>query len=336
MERNYLLDKVLGGIYGQALGDAFAMPAMLRPEVTKKRFGRINEFLDAPDDHPAHHGLKAGTITDDTQQAMSIARTLIKERKISVAGAAEAIVNWYDMVDGDNNDYVGPSTRKAVMKLKKGYDPQTTGVQGDTNGGAMRISPIGLINPGNIEQTVLDTATACTPTHNTDVAISGASAIAGAISYAMTKNSTFNDIFNNAKRASILGLKYGSPWMGASIYKRIDLAINLAEQNKDIYDRLVDIYDIIGCGLLTSEAVPAAFGVFHIAGGDIIKCAQYASILSGDADTIAAMACAIAGAWNGFNRIPHNFVKKLDDVNNMWNFREIAEGITDLAMERLK
>jgi ADP-ribosylglycohydrolase len=332
MEKDYLMDRVLGGIFGQAFGDAFAMPSMLRPEVTKSRYGRIIDFLDAPDDHPAHHGLKAGRITDDTEQALSLALIIIEHGKITVEGASKAIINWYDLIDGDNNDYVGPSTRKAVAKLKKGADPLTTGTQGDTDGGAMRISPIGLINPGNIEKAVFDTSIACTPTHNTDVAISGAAAIAGAISYAMTPNSTFEGIIKAGKDASILGLNYGAPWMGASIAKRIDLALQLVNQDKEVYECLVDVYDLVGCGLLTSEAVPAAFGVFYLAKGDIIKCAEYAAMLSGDADTVGAMACAIAGSWKGFSLIPDRFVKKLEEVNKPWNFKQIAEGITSIAI----
>jgi ADP-ribosylglycohydrolase len=330
----YLYDRILGGLYGQAFGDSFGIPAMLRPSETRKRFGWITTFLDAPDDHPAHHGLKAGRITDDTEQALSLATVIIKEQGISVTGAAKAIIAWYDRVDGDHNDYVGPSTRRAVGKLKQGYDPRLTGRQGDTDGGAMRISPVGLINPGNLERAVSETATSCIPTHNTDVAISGAAAIAGAISTAMLQGSSLQDIITASRTAATMGLKYGEPWLGASIPRRIDLAIELGSQEKELPGILEDIYDLVGAGLATSEAVPAAIGVFHLAGGDLVKTAQLAANLSGDADTVAAMACAIAGAWHGFSCFPGEIITKIDQVNPEWDIKKIAAGLTDLVMSR--
>jgi len=335
MDYEYLYDHILGGLYGQALGDSFAMPAMLRPEVTWKRYGWFKEFMDAPDDHPAHHGLKAGQITDDTEQAMSLAMVMIEEGGISVEGAARAMVKWYDMVDGDHNDYVGPSTRKAVTKLKKGDDPHRTGTQGDTDGGAMRVSPIGLINPGNLEQAVKDAVTSCTPSHYTDVAISGAAAVAGAVAMAMSEDATLDSILEAGIKGAEMGVTYGSPWMGASISRRIKMAIDLANQNKDHYERLVDIYDLIGCGLATSEAVPAAFGAIAISKGDLMDTAKYAANLSGDADTVAAMACAVMGAWKGYKAFPSFVIEKITQVNSNWNFKETAEGLAKLALKRL-
>jgi ADP-ribosylglycohydrolase len=335
MQREYLYDHVLGGLYGQALGDAFGMPAMLRPSVTRERFGWISGFLDAPEDHPAHHGLKSGQITDDTEQAMSLAQVIIRDKGISVEGAADAIVGWYDAVDGDHNDYIGPNTRKAVAKLKNGANPYITGKQSDTNGGAMRISPVGLINPGNIEQSVKDTAAACIPTHNTDVAIAGASAIAGAISMAMMPGVGLDVIINAGCQAAEKGLALGEHWFGASIPRRIRFAITLAKQDKDVVERMQDIYDLIGCGLLTSEAVPSAFGIVVLSQGDIMNCARFAANLSGDADTVGAMACAIVGAWKGYSSFPSEVINKLDESNPDWDFKQVAKGLTNIGLDRV-
>ena len=122
---------------------------------------------------PVHGGFAAGEITDDTQQAFALAQVLIDDGCISVEGAARSIVAWYDKIDGDNSPYVGPSTRRAVEALKQGADPHETGRHGDTNGGAMRISPIGLIHPGEPDAAIADAIVACTPSHFTDVALSG-------------------------------------------------------------------------------------------------------------------------------------------------------------------
>ena len=50
-------DRILGGLFGQALGDAWAMPAMLTPDDTWEKYGGwITGFLPGPEDHPVHGG----------------------------------------------------------------------------------------------------------------------------------------------------------------------------------------------------------------------------------------------------------------------------------------
>jgi ADP-ribosylglycohydrolase len=337
MVRPDLYEHILGGLFGQALGDAYAMPAYLRPEVTWERYsGWIEKFLPGPSDHPVHHGLLAGQVTDDTEQAFALARAILEEGGVTVEAAARALVHWYDSIGGDFTPYVGPSTRRAVQALKAGADPHTTGTRGDTDGGAMRICPVGFINPGNYKQAILDAVAACTPSHNTDVAISGAAAVAGAIAVALKPGSTLEEIILVGRKSAVEGQKHGHPWLGASIERRIDLALDIVHQSSSIYDRIVNLYDIVGSTLATSEAVPSAFGILALAKGDIMDCARFAAALSGDADTVGAMACAIAGAWHGVEAFPQDILDTLEIVNAQLDFRGVARGLTSLAQERSK
>ncbi len=330
----FAFSHILGGLYGQALGDAWAMPASLRPNQTWERFsGWIDTLVAAPDDHPVHAGFGAGQVTDDTQQAMALAQAIIADGKITVPGAANAIINWYDQVDGDNSPYVGPSTRRAVTALKAGGDPHHTGLRGDTNGGAMRISPIGLIHPGDPEGAVEDAVIACTPTHFTDVALSGACAVAAAISRAMTPDTTLEDIINVAVWGADVGLRYGASWMGASISRKIDFAVQLAtDGNLTERDRIQNLYDLIGSTLAVPDSVPAAFGVLAMANGNPVDTAVFSAALSGDADTVGAIACAIAGAWHGVDAIPQEYIDTLHQANSQYNFEETAEGLYEVAL----
>jgi hypothetical protein len=145
-----LKDKILGGLFGQALGDAWGMPAYFDIDQTWQAFGGwIDTLVPAPDDHPMHYGLPAGRITDDSEVAFSLARAFIQHGGVTLEAAVEAIIAWYDRVDGDQLPYVGPSTRRGVQALMRGDDPHTTGLRGDTNGAPMRISPVGLMHPGD-------------------------------------------------------------------------------------------------------------------------------------------------------------------------------------------
>jgi len=329
----YLYSHILGGLYGQALGDAWAMPAYLRPDRTWAYYnGWIDRFLPAPPDHPIHAGLQAGQVTDDTQQAIALAEAIIAEGQITVEGAARAILDWYDQIGGDSSPLVGPSTRKAVAALKAGADPYLTGLEGDTNGSAMRICPIGLIHPGNPNAAIEDAIIGCTPTHFTDVAVSGTCAVAAAIAQAMTPETTLEDIINVAIQGAETGLRHGAPWLGASIARKIDFAVHIAlDATISERDRLQDLYDLIGSTLAVADSVPCAFGILAMANGNPIQAAIYAAALSGDADTVGAIAGAIAGAWNGINAIPHEYIEILRQANPQYNFEKTAEGLYEIA-----
>jgi ADP-ribosylglycohydrolase len=94
-------ERALGALYGLAIGDALGMPTqLLSPEELDRRFGAITWFQPAPDNHPIAAGLPAGHITDDTEQALLIARLLIDGGgRIEPLTLANALADWErDMV----------------------------------------------------------------------------------------------------------------------------------------------------------------------------------------------------------------------------------------------
>jgi len=329
----YLFPHILGGLYGQALGDAWAMPAYFRPAQTWAHFnGWIEELVPAPADHPLHVGFQAGQVTDDTHQTMVLAQAIINDGQITIEGVANALLTWYEQIDGDEAAYVGPSTRRAVAALKSGSSPQTTGLRGDTNGGAMRISPIGLIHPGNPEAAVADAILACTPTHFTDVAVSGACAVAAAVAQALAPDTTLEAIIDVAVRGADTGLRRGTPWYGASVARKIDFAVQLAtDVSLSERERLQNLYDLVGSSLAPADSVPCAFGIVAMANGNPVETAIYAAALSGDAGTVGAMACAIAGAWHGVDAIPLEHIETLRQANPQYDFEEVAEALYEIA-----
>ena len=337
-----LYEHILGGLLGQAFGDAFAMPALLHPEDTWKRYGGwITAFHPGPAGHPAHEGLPAARVTDDTEQAFALASSIIRDGGVTIEGAARALLAWYEAVDGDSAPFVGPSTRKACQALKRGVDPGETGLAGDTNGGAMRISPVGLIHPADPATAVRDAATACRPSHFTDVAVSAAAAVAGAIAEALKPEITLERRLAAGRRAAVEGRCLGSSWFGASVPRKIDLALDLvrdADQadEDDLIRRIRDLYDLVGATLAAADAVPCAFGILALARGDPLLCARYAAALSGDADTVAAMACAVAGAWRGAGAFPPQMVAELRGANPELDFEGVARDLSRLAERNLE
>jgi len=331
-----MLNQILGCLYGQALGDAFAMPAHVHPDDTERAFGWLESWQAAPDDHVVHAGLPAGRSTDDSEQAFSIARAVIEAGGVTLEAAVDGLTAWYDRVDGPNSPYVGPSTRRGMNALKAGEDPRRTGLWGDTNGAPMRIAPIGLLHPGDIEGTVADAVTVCMPTHFTQPAVSGAAAVAAAVAGAVTEDTTLDSVIEAGLRGAELGAKHGRRWFGCSVPFKIEQALAIAKSDGDERAKLRRIFDEVGATLNVPETVGAAFGLLAMAGGDPKHTAILAANLSGDADTIGAIACAMAGAFAGFEAIPAEDMAVLenDEIFQAYKVREIAAGLRRMIEAR--
>ena len=321
--------KILGGLYGQALGDAWGMPAYFDPQQTWERFGWIDTFLAAPDDHEVHTGLPAGRITDDSEQAFSLARAYLDAGAVTLEATVHAIIDWYDRTGGDQSRYVGPSTRRGVLALRRGEDPRTTGRMGDTNGAAMRVSVVGLLCAGDPIAAIDAAQISAIPTHGTNVAISGAAAIAAAVAVACRPDATMDALIAAGLLGAELGRKRGVTWLGASVTRKIEQAVAIARKGGEPLARCRELYDVVGTSLAITETVGAAFGVLTLADGDPALAARYAAAVSGDADTVGAIACAMAGALRGFDAIPHWAVTMLeaDPIFQYYGVPKLAEGI---------
>ena len=149
-------DRALGALVGLAVGDALGMPTQgLSREHVRSVFGRITGLLPAPDDNPISAGLPAGSITDDTEQALLVADLLIEDRgRIDPGKLAVRLADWEDrMRERGSLDLLGPSTRKAVKRSWRGRRPSSPARTGTTNGAAMRIAPVGIaVPPGDLDR----------------------------------------------------------------------------------------------------------------------------------------------------------------------------------------
>jgi len=328
-----LLEHICGVVYGQALGDAFCMPSQITRRMTRATYPSIpSELIAPPLNHEVHHGLHAGSVTDDTEQAMFLARAMIADGGVTMEGTAQAVVAWYDFVGGDVIPFVGPSTRRAVAKIRAGQSLEANGLGGDTNGAAMRVSVVGAMFPGDVEGAARAGALSARPTHNTGVGCASAAAVAGAVARAIGSECDVRDVVLAGVEAAQIGEAIGHEWLGASVARRIEFAVGLARdgQGSD-EDRLQAIFDLVGTSLAASESVPAAFAVFALADGDPLRAAQLAFSLSGDADTIGAIACAMAGGLRGVASIPESMRESLRVANPAYDFDGIAQGLLHLA-----
>ncbi len=314
------LERALGALYGLAIGDALGMPTqLLSPDDVDRRFGSITWFQPAPADHPIAAGLPAGHITDDTEQALLIARLLIEGHgRIDPHTLANALADWErDMVRRGSLDLLGPSTQRAISAVAAGASVDEAGRFGDTNGAAMRVTPVGIARPiDDLEGLLRAVVDASGVTHNTTLALAGASAVAAAVS-AGVGGASLDDALQAGLSAARLGRNHGSWVAGADVAARIEEAFAGVRDLAD--DELIPfIRNVIGTSIATQESVPAAFAVLRAAGeeGAWRACLRAAS-LGGDSDTIAAITGAIAGACQGIGAFPEEALHVVTAANNL-------------------
>lgn len=327
-------DKILGTLYGLAIGDAFGMPSELwsRRKV-KEFFGRITTFLDGPVENEVACNFTKGQFTDDTAQALLILDALNKNNfKPSDKLIAEALINWANDTNAFDNNILGPSSKAALNAIKVGEDPSVHTKKALTNGAAMRIAPIGtLFSSSQQAELVNYVRKVSQPTHASDVAIAGASMIAHAVSLAI-EDKSWNEIMESTISIFDIAVKEGEETFSASIPERLKLGMEFAETYKDNEEVFAQrIYDVIGCGTLTSESVPAALAIAYYC-KDPHDCALFCANIGGDTDTIGAMATAICGAKSGYKTINKDWINMIDQNNDvqLHNYAEMLE------KERLK
>jgi ADP-ribosylglycohydrolase len=312
-------DRATAALYGLAIGDALGMPTqLLSPAEVVGQFGGLTGFEPAGPDHPIAAGMPAGSVTDDTEQALLLADALIRGNgRVDAEAFARSLVAWEaGMEQRGSLDLLGPSTKAAVAAVIAGTPVAESGRSGTTNGAAMRVTPVGIVaESADLTALVGLVIEASALTHNTGIAIAGASAVAAAVS-AGIDGATLDEAITHGLAAARIGVGHGYWIAGASVPARIELALSLANPAKP-EESLRLIRELIGTSLATQESVPAAFGILAVFEGAPWETCLAAAAGGGDSDTIAAMAGAIAGSLHGMNGFPPEEVERIRTVNRL-------------------
>lgn len=313
------IDRALGALWGGALGDALGMPTqtLSRADIAAA-YGPIDGFVAPFAEHPVSHGLDAGAITDDTEQSLLLAAQLVADNGVFDEHRwVDALLGWErDVAARGLRDLLGPSTKRALEDIQNGVPTGEAGRAGDTNGAAMRIAPIGIATPLRPLDGFIDRVDeTCRVTHNTGVAIAAASAVAAAISAGIA-GADWQDAVAAALGAARAGQARGHDTGAPAIAERIERACRLSNDTESelALDRIVSE---IGTDVVSWQSVPAAFGLLRIARGDAWQAGLIGARMGGDTDTIAAIACAMAGACSGMRALPQDQIGFLARVNGL-------------------
>jgi ADP-ribosylglycohydrolase len=249
-------ERALGSLYGMATGDALGVPSSFQTmEQIRQKWGWIDDFLPPEPGHIFHDGLRAGEYTDDTEQALALISSFVRNGRVVPIDIVEEIMKWAERVKGKYASPLGPSTERALKAIRAGTPIEESGRFGTTNGSAMRISPLGIIHGllgSDAAQMVGDVRLTCLPTHNTTVSISSTAAIAYGVAMCMHGERDLVKIIDGTKTAADLGARHGNTVSAPSVSRRIDYICGITHGNREPRKAMEEIYALFGGGDLAA------------------------------------------------------------------------------------
>ncbi|MFW6060430.1 MAG: ADP-ribosylglycohydrolase family protein [Phycisphaeraceae bacterium] len=290
-----LQDRFRGALVGTMVGDALGMPVEGRPASMIRAGGApLREMLDAR--------LGRGTYTDDTQMTLALAEALVETRgHVDLDRIAQRFTARYEPDRG-----YGGNTHHILSAIQRG-EPWPDVVEryrlpggSFANGAAMRVAPVALACYGDAPRVAEAAERQAEVTgHTHSIGLFGARLQALAVHEALKRGPGFSirafyDRFADDEVPEEFGAALD--WIAAYPHAPPDEAAAM-----------------IGVGGVACESVPAALWAFVAQLDDpeaIVVCAVN---LGGDADTIGAMAGALAGAAHGASALPERWLDALEN-----------------------
>ena len=330
--------RAYGALAGLALGDALGMPTQaMSPEQIRAVYGRITGLVDGDASQPYAPGMPAGSVTDDTEQALLIASLLVRGRGTSSGRVAleagefaHALLAWEDsMIERGSLDLLGPSTKAALERVRAGEDPLTVGGAGTTNGAAMRVTPIGIAMPTADPEAFADAVwSSCQVTHATRQGFQSAALVAAAVSFgidaacspSLDLRSLLWKALSYVDSLPERGAWTPDPDVVAATRRAMQLVANPASSS------LACLVEQVGTSVASAQAIPMAFAL--LARDPSPQALLDAANIGGDTDTIGAIAGAILGAALGVEVLPADSLSVIEEVSHL--------GLSSIAGDLLK
>ena len=288
-----LIDKLKGTVYGQAIGDALGLGTefMNDDEMAWKYPNGITLYSDIFQDRHRKRW-KIGDWTDDTDMMLCIANAVVKDKGVNLMSIARNFKDWATgepMGIGETtykvlsiSDYAEKPLAASKMIWEMGHR------KGAANGGLMRTSIVGTF-PKAVEECA---ANICRLTHY-DPRCVGSCVIISRLIHSL--------IYNN---------------VGLSYHEIIDIAMKYDERIAEFVDlalspdiRALGLQDEGSAGYTLRCLSAALWTYWHVKSFTEGLLAVVRA--GGDADTNAAVACAVLGAKYGYEAIPKEYKEGL-------------------------
>jgi len=319
--------RAYGALAGLALGDALGMPTQaMSPEQIRAVYGTITGLVDGDASQPYAPGMPAGSTTDDTYQALTLASFLGRGEGSSAGGVtlelggfARELLNWEEWMKAQGSlDLLGPSSKAALERVRLGEDPLRVRGMGTTNGAAMRVTPVGIAVSTDDPEVFADSVwSTCQLTHATRQGFQSAALVAAAVS---------------------MGIDWDTPSpsdMTALLWKAVTYVDSLPERGawapdpdvvaatrramqlvaNPVSSSLEHLIEQVGTSVASAHAIPMAFAL--LARDPSPRALLDAANIGGDTDTIGAIAGAILGGLLGVEAFDATMLAQVESVSGL-------------------
>lgn len=315
-------DKYRGALVGVGIGDALGRPAEGRkPEQVKRVHGRISDYIP----WRGWQGGPRGTLTDDTELTIALAESLIEQRQMDPTDFGRRCVAWLPVGRGK-----GHATKEACLNLVAGVSWDEAGSDSAGNGAAMRAAPIALLHALDVNQMRKDAGVSAVVTHAHPTAVLSAAALAYLVAELLHIRPGNLDIRPLLERLVGSLEDLSDPELAER--KPGGGTVRLLDRLKEMGERLDQSSDEVFAytfnGAFVSESLPAALWCFLRSPDDPELVVTTAVSGGYDADTVAAMAGAMAGAYNGLSAWPSRLI---DDLEYRDGLEGCADDLLDLS-----
>lgn len=290
-----------GALTGLAIGDALGAPWEFKNPTLVRQANWKGDFVATP-----RSRLKAGQWTDDTKMALALSFALVDSAAFDPEVVASKYIGWYN--SGDLRG-IGNQTNTAISNMIMGEELNKCGAIDNTigyrdsrycgNGTVMRVAPIGIFLRDNIDEMIKAAAVDAILTHDHIDAVDSSVALCLAMQIQDPEDllkelsnhiSTTGNVYTEIKRATeLIG---NDPYTVGSMIKNDGCA-----------------HRTIASALWCAWKYPDNFR------DSVVEAVK----MGGDADTRAAITGAIMGAKLGFDGIPKEYIKGVEDTDLLFN-----------------
>jgi ADP-ribosyl-[dinitrogen reductase] hydrolase len=297
-------DRTAGVLLGLACGDALGRPVEFEtPARILAQYGEVSEMLAN-----GTWGKPAGTVTDDTDMALCLARSLVACGGFDPDDVAEQFVAWYDAEPFD----VGNMTARALSRIRDGDSWETAGQQvwegspegsNAGNGSVMRAPPLAVAFAADEPRLVETSETSSRITHADPRCTAGCA------------------VLNLALAGLLLGRE--DPLAGA--LDRVEPPSALDDALRPVVAGDLDPSVLESTGYVVDTLQTALWYGLH---ADSPEAALVEVVnRGGDADTVGAVTGAVVGARFGADALPERWLAELDGREEI---RDVATRLSAL------
>jgi len=315
MAQDVLRNKVMGCLLGGLIGDAMGAPVEgWHYRQIEEKHGWVKDFSgDGTDDSAIKAILCEAIVASDGHvTADEFAESFLRNKETYSHLFFIPVRNMLHKVE-----------ERLTLPVHAGWGNM------QSPSSAMAISPLGIIHACNPRQAALQTFDVAGLIHAGDSGFcrDGACAMAAAVAAALCPDATVESVVS----ASTTYLHQTS---AAEMIGLIHRAIGWAKQAGDYAAFRERYYNSDALRLVfcdSRETIPAALALFWLAGGDATKTIEYGANFGRDADTIATMAGALAGAYSGMAAMRPEWLAKFEQTGAMSKQQQLADRLLSIC-----